>query len=84
MAVCPGWVKTDFFARAEATSSDAVTYFNILYEAKDIVKTAIKDLYKTKKDVSIHGFPVKFQVFLVKILPHRLVMKIWSKQQKHG
>lgn len=84
MAVCPGWVKTDFFARAEATSSDAVTYFNVLYEAKDIVKTAIRDLYKTKKDVSIHGLPVKFQVFLVKILPHGLVMKIWLKQQKHN
>lgn len=84
MAVCPGWVKTDFFARAEATSSDAVTYFNVLYKAKDIVKTAIKDLYKTKKDVSIHGLPVKFQVFLVKILPHGLVMKIWLKQQKHS
>lgn len=84
MAVCPGWVKTDFFARAEATSSDAVTYFNVLYEAKNIVKTAIKDLYKTKKDVSIHGLPVKFQVFLVKILPHELVMKIWLKQQKHN
>lgn len=84
MAVCPGWVKTDFFARAEATSSDAVTYFNVLYKAKDIVKTAIKDLYKTKKDVSIHGLPVKFQVFLVKILPHGLVMKIWLKQQKHN
>lgn len=84
MAVCPGWVKTDFFARAEATSSDAVTYFNILYEAKDIVKTAIKDLYKTHKDISVHGFTVKFQVFLVKILPHSLVMKIWLKQQKHA
>lgn len=84
MAVCPGWVKTAFFERAEATSSDAVTYFNILYEAKDIVKTAIKDLYKTNKDVSVHGFPIKFQVFLVKVLPHSLVMKIWLKQQKHS
>ncbi len=83
MAICPGWVKTDFFDRATVTDKNAVTYFNVMYEAKDVIRTAIKDLYKGKKDVSIHGFPVKFQVFLVKLLPHRLVMKIWLKQQKH-
>lgn len=83
LAVCPGWVKTDFFNRARTADSDAVTYFNVMYEAKDVIRTAIKDLYKGKKDVSVHGLPVKFQVLLVKLLPHRLVMKIWLKQQKH-
>lgn len=83
MAVCPGWVKTDFFDRAAATSADAVTYFNILYEPEEIVRTAIKDLYKRNKDVSVHGLPVKGQILLVKLLPHSLVMKIWLKQQKH-
>jgi hypothetical protein len=32
--------------------------------------------------MSIHGFPVKFQVFLVKLVPHRFVMSIWLNQQK--
>lgn len=82
IAVCPGWVKTDFFDRAMTTSNNAVTYFNVLYEAKDVIKTAIKHM-KKGKDVSIHGFPVKAQVLLVKLLPHKLVMKIWLKQQKH-
>ena len=44
--------------------------------------TGLKHLYKTKKDVSIHGLPVKFQVLLVKLLPHKLVMKTWLGQQK--
>ena len=83
MAICPGWVKTDFFDRAMATDNKAVTYFNVMYEAKDVIRTAVKDLYKGKKDVSIHGLPVKGQVLLVKLLPHSLVMKIWLKQQKH-
>lgn len=83
LAVCPGWVKTDFFDRATETDKKAVTYFNVMYEAKDVIRTAIKDLYKGKKDVSIHGFQVKAQVLLVKLLPHSLVMKIWLKQQKH-
>ena len=83
MAVNPGWVKTEFFDHALQTSSTAVTYYNRLYEAKDVMATALKDLYRTKKDVSIHGFPVRWQVRLVKLLPHSLVMNIWMKQQKH-
>ena len=84
MAVSPGWVKTEFFDHALQTSNDAVTYYNRLYEAKDVMKTALHDLYRTKKDVSIHGFPVRWQVRLVKLLPHKLVMDIWMKQQKHN
>lgn len=34
-----------------------MTYYNRLYEAKDVMKTALHDLYRTKKDVSIHGLP---------------------------
>ena len=83
MSVNPGWVKTEFFNHATASSNDAVTYYNVMYEAKDVIKTAIRDLYHTKKDVSIHGLPVKLQVFAVKLLPHKLIMNIWMKQQKH-
>ena len=83
MAVSPGWVKTDFFDRAEKDrNTPVVSYMNVLYDAADVVKTAIRDLYHSKKDVSIHGFPVKSQVFGVKLLPHKLIMKIWMKQQK--
>lgn len=82
MAVCPGWVRTEFFDHATATDNNAVTYYNKIYESADVIKTALKDM-KKGKDVSIHGFRVKAQVLLVKLLPHKLVMKIWLKQQKH-
>jgi len=82
MAMNPGWVKTEFFSHAFQTNQSEVQYFDRLYEAKDVVATGLKDLYKSKKDMSIHGFPVKFQVFLVKLVPHRFVMDIWLKQQK--
>ncbi len=82
MAMNPGWVKTEFFNHAMQTNNSHVQYFNHLYEAKDVVATGLKDLYKTKKDVSIHGLPVRNQVRLVKLLPHSLVMKIWLQQQK--
>lgn len=82
MSVNPGWVRTEFFNNAFTTNQAEVKYFNKVYEAKDVVATSLKDLYKTKKDVSIHGAPVRWQTRLVKYLPHTLVMKIWMNQQK--
>ncbi|MDR0852343.1 MAG: SDR family NAD(P)-dependent oxidoreductase [Clostridiales Family XIII bacterium] len=82
MAVCPGWVKTEFFDHA-VTDNGAVTYYNKLWESKDVIVKAMKDL-KKGKDVSVLGAGVRFQVLLCKLLPHRLVMKVWMKQQKHS
>lgn len=83
MAMCPGWVKTEFFDHAMQTGSDAVTYFNIMFTAEEVVRTGVHDLYRSRKDVSIHDFRIRAQVFFTKLLPHRLVMKVWMHQQKH-
>ena len=82
MAMNPGWVKTEFFDHALKTNGNEVQYYNHIFDAKDVVKTGLKDLYKTKKDYSVHGFSIKNQVRLVKILPHSIVMSIWCNQQK--
>ena len=83
MAMNPGWVKTEFFRHAFQSNSDSeVQYFDRLYEAAEVVKTGLHDLYHTKKDCSIHGLPVKLQVLAVKLVPHRFVMDIWLNQQK--
>ena len=82
MAMNPGWVKTEFFNHAFQTNSGEVQFFDRLYEARDVVKTGLKDLYKTKKDYSVHGLPVKLQVLAVKLVPHSIVMNIWLNQQK--
>ena len=83
MAMNPGWVKTEFFDHAFQTNGgNEVQYFNYLYEAKDVVRTGLRDLYHSRKDYSVHGLPIKFQVLLVKLLPHSLVMSVWLSQQK--
>ena len=83
MAMNPGWVKTEFFNHAFQTNGgNEVQYYNYLWEAKDVVATGLRDLYKTKKDYSVHGLPIKFQVLLVKIMPHWFVMNVWLNQQK--
>ena len=79
MAVCPFWVKTEFFDRAR--KDDTISYYSNMYEAKNVVKQAICDM-KKGKDVSIHGAAARLQVFGVKLLPHKLVMNIWCRQQK--
>jgi len=79
MAVCPGWVKTEFFDHA--VTDDTITYYNRFYTPEQVITRALRDMRKGK-DVSICGFPVRAQVFFTKLLPHKMVMKIWCKQQK--
>jgi short-subunit dehydrogenase len=80
MAVCPGWVKTEFFDRAETGEKKTITYFNHIYESADVVKRALRDM-KLGRDVSVLGLPIRNQVRLVKMLPHKLIMSVWMKQQ---
>ena len=82
MAMNPGWVKTEFFNHALQTNGSEVQYYNKLWEARDVVATGLHDLYKTKKDYSVHGFSVRMQVRAVKLLPHKIVMNTWCNQQK--
>lgn len=78
MAVAPGWIKTEFFDHA--VHDNTIKYFDRYYTAKQVVDKAMKDL-KKKKEVSILGFPVRMQVRMVKLLPVKLIMKIWCRQQ---
>ena len=82
MAMNPFWVKTEFFDHAFATNGSEVQNYVCFYEAKDVVATGLHDLYKTKKQVSVHGFIAKGQRLLVKLAPHSFVMKVWINQQK--
>lgn len=81
MAISPGWVKTEFFDHA-VSDNGAVTYYDKLWEPEQVVERALSD-YKKGKDVSVLGSSVRRQVLLVKLLPHKLVMKVWMKQQGH-
>lgn len=80
MAVCPFWTKTEFFDRA-VSKNEVVKKYVAMYKSSKIVKRAWRDL-RRKKDVSKFGFIARGQVFLSKILPHKLIMYIWCKQQK--
>ncbi len=79
MAVCPLWVRTNFFKTA--VSDNTISYFSKWVESADVVKQALKDM-KRGKALSILGLNMKLQVLAVKLLPTKTIMKIWCKQQK--
>ena len=79
MAVCPYWTRTRFFDRAVGEKQIVKKYI-VMYEPEMIIRQAWKDLEKGK-DISIYGTIAKGQAALCKILPHKLVMNIWKKQQ---
>ena len=81
LCVCPFWTKTAFFDRANAEKT-IVKKYAVMYEPTQIVNRAWKDLKKKNRDVSIFGAYARGQALLVKLLPHRTVMKVWMKQQK--
>lgn len=80
MAVCPGWIKTEFFDHA-VKDNTTIVYYDKFYSSKSVVDKAIKDLER-RRIVSILGLRVRMQVRMVKLLPRKLVMAIWLKQQK--
>lgn len=81
-AVCPYWTKTEFFDRAIAKDEKTVIInYGVMYDPKKVVTKALKDAYKGK-DVSVYGGVNNFQRALTKLLPHKLVMKVWMGMQK--
>ena len=83
ICVCPFWTKTAFFDRAISPDEKTVVKkYAVMYEPQQIVKQAWKDLKNKHRDVSIYGATAKGQALLVKLLPHRLVMWVWTKQQE--
>ena len=78
MAVCPGWITTEFFDHA--VHDDTITYYNRYYPPEAVVEQAIADM-KKHRTVSVLGRPERRQVRLVKHLPTDFVMKTWCRQQ---
>ncbi|MBO5555883.1 MAG: SDR family NAD(P)-dependent oxidoreductase [Oscillospiraceae bacterium] len=78
MAVCPGWITTEFFDHA--VHDDTISYYNRFYPPEQVIRKALRDM-KKGKPTSVLGFPERMQARLVKHLPVQFVMNTWCKQQ---
>jgi len=82
LTVTPFWTKTAFFDRAvDKTKKPVVIKYVAMYDPHKVMSKAIKDLYK-KKEISCYGFKNNAQRLMVRLLPKKLVMKVWMSQQK--
>ncbi len=72
-AVCPGWVDTEMLSKE--INGRRVRFPGIV-SAESVVKTALKDAEK-RRDMSVCSLYTKFLHLNSKLLPQRLVMKIW-------
>ncbi len=72
-AVCPGWIDTELLQKE---INGKKVRFPGLVTADRVARQAVRDA-KKGKDMSVCSLYVKCQHLIVKILPQRLVMKIW-------
>ena len=76
-AVCPGPVATEFFTIAEKGIEKPAWKEMFMADAKDVVELAIKDSIN-KKELSIYGISMKLFLILTKLLPHKLILDVYS------
>lgn len=80
-ALCSGWIKTPFLEKSSINASKAPRHFWFSLTPDVVAKKAIEDAYKGK-DISICGLYVNLCHVLTKILPVKIVMKLWLLQQR--
>ena len=79
--VCPGWVKTEFFTRAEINDSAPDSFARPMVSASKVVSKALKDAEKNK-DISMYHWYNNLHHFLSKLLPHSWLIKAWEIIQR--
>lgn len=75
-AVCPGWMNTRLIERAKTDAHKTITKFPFIVEPYAVARKALNDARKNK-DMSVYGLVIKFAHISSKLLPHKLLMKLW-------
>lgn len=79
-AVCPGWMKTGLFDRAQTGADKTVRSFAGLTTPDKVAAKALRDA-KRGRDMSTCGWFVKATHVAAKLVPQRLAMKVWTLSQ---
>lgn len=80
-AVCPGWMKTGLFERGIIGAKKGTSNFSGMVTPDVVAAKALRDAEKGK-DISVYGLYVKSTHLLSKLMPQKMMMKIWLGQQK--
>lgn len=79
-AVCPGWIDTELFTRANIGAKKTIQNFTGMVTADCVAEKALWDA-KRGKDISVYSAYVKIAHLVAKVLPQRTMMKVWLWQQ---
>jgi len=79
-AVCPGWMNTRLIERASIGAKRGTTKFPHMTEPDVVAEQALADA-NNDKDISVYSGYIKLSHLLSKLLPEKLVMKVWLMQQ---
>ena len=80
-AVCPGWMNTAFIDRGKTDTAKSVNKFVNMVTPDVVAEKALRDSLRGR-DISTYSLYVKFNRLIAKLLPQRLLMKIWLRQQR--
>lgn len=79
-AVCPGWMDTGLFDRGVIGAKKGTNNFSGMVKPGVVAAKAMRDA-KKGKDISVYGLYVKSTHLLSKLMPQRMMMKVWLGQQ---
>lgn len=80
-AVCPGWIDTNLYARAEIGAKKSVNNFTGMVKPHVVAEKALHDA-KANRAMSVYGFLPNAVRIIAKFLPASLCMRLWMMQQK--
>lgn len=79
-AVCPGWMDTGLFDRGVIGAKKGTNNFSGMVKPDVVAAKALRDAKKCR-DISVYGLYVKSTHLLSKLMPQKLMMKVWLGQQ---
>ena len=80
-AVCPGWMKTDFFARGDIGADKTARRYPHMADPVAVAKKALRDA-RRGRDLSVYSGYVKLCHLGASLLPQKATMRVWLRQQK--
>lgn len=80
IAVCPGWMETGLFDRGVIGAAKGTNNFSGKVTPDVVAAKALRDT-KKGKDISVYGWYVKSTHLMSKLIPQKMMMKIWLLQQ---
>ena len=78
--MCPGWIDTGLYERGLIGAKKAASNFAGMVQPDVVAARAMRDA-RRGKDISVYGAHVKGAHFASKLLPQKVMMKLWLKQQ---